>query len=495
MAAHHAGMLPAFKEAVEELLRPRPGQGRVRHRDPGAGHQHAGPVRGAGAAGQVQRRGARRPDAGGVHPAHRPGRAPRHRRRGPRRGALEPGGRPAARGRPGVHPDLSAAVVVPAVVQHGGQPGRHGRRGRRPATCWSRRSPSSRRTGRWSAWPGRCSATSRPSSRTAPRRPATTATSTSTSRSGSRSPTGSARSPGRAPPSAGPRRCPRWRGCGSATSSGCRRAAGPGWPWSSSRPAGGFGEPRPLVLTQDRWAGRVSPADFPGAVEVLDADPGAEELQPPVARRAGATWPPRSAPPGWTGAPAAAGGAAATRPARRRGRRDRAAQGAVAPAPLPRLRGPGGTRPLGRAPAPAGARHRGAARQGRRADRFAGPHVRSNLIVPVPVHRDRAAQRGYDQALLLAVAAGRALGLPVVEALERWQATTAQFQLDRRARATNVAGAFRPRSPSAVGRVHGRWIVLVDDVMTTGATLSACAEVLLAHGAIAVSAVTVARER
>ncbi len=118
-----------------------------------------------------------------------------------------------------------------------------------------------------------------------------------------------------------------------------------------------------------------------------------------------------------------------------------------------------------------------------------------DLIVPVPVHRDRAAQRGYDQALLLAVAAGRALGLPVVEALERWQATTAQFQLDRRARATNVAGAFRPRSPSAVGRVHGRWIVLVDDVMTTGATLSACAEVLLAHGAIAVSAVTVARER
>ena len=118
-----------------------------------------------------------------------------------------------------------------------------------------------------------------------------------------------------------------------------------------------------------------------------------------------------------------------------------------------------------------------------------------DLLVPVPVHRDRAAQRGYDQAVLLAGSAGWALGLPVVDALERWQATTAQFQLDRRARATNVAGAFRLRSPTTRERVAGRWVVLVDDVMTTGATLSACAAALLEAGAMAVSAVTVARER
>ena len=118
-----------------------------------------------------------------------------------------------------------------------------------------------------------------------------------------------------------------------------------------------------------------------------------------------------------------------------------------------------------------------------------------DLLVPVPVHRDRAAQRGYDQAVLLAKAAGRTLDLPVVEALERWQATIAQFQLDRRTRATNVAGAFRPRSPDALEAVAGRWVVLVDDVMTTGATLSACAGVLLDGGALAVSAITVARER
>ena len=118
-----------------------------------------------------------------------------------------------------------------------------------------------------------------------------------------------------------------------------------------------------------------------------------------------------------------------------------------------------------------------------------------DVLVPVPVHRDRAAQRGYDQAVLLARAASGSLGLPAVEALERWAATTAQFQLDRRARAANVAGAFRPSSERSFAAVVGRWVVLVDDVMTTGATLSACAAVLLEGGAQAVSAVTVARER
>ncbi len=118
-----------------------------------------------------------------------------------------------------------------------------------------------------------------------------------------------------------------------------------------------------------------------------------------------------------------------------------------------------------------------------------------DLLVPVPVHRDRAARRGYDQAELLAQVAGRHLGLPVHAALVRWQSTTAQFELDRRARATNVAGAFRIRSPAESERVAGRWVVLVDDVMTTGATLSACATVLREAGATAVSAITVARER
>ena len=156
------GMLPTFKEIVEELFVRGPGQGGLRHRDAGAGHQHAGPHGGARAAGQVERRGARRPDAGGVHPADRAGRPARHRRRGPRGRAVDARRRPAARS-PGlaVDPHLSAALELPAVVQHGRQPGRPGRPRARPRRCWSRRSRSSRPTGRSSGWPGRCGATRR----------------------------------------------------------------------------------------------------------------------------------------------------------------------------------------------------------------------------------------------------------------------------------------------------------------------------------------------
>jgi len=114
--------------------------------------------------------------------------------------------------------------------------------------------------------------------------------------------------------------------------------------------------------------------------------------------------------------------------------------------------------------------------------------------VPVPVHPRRRRDRGYDQAELIAASAGGALNLPVVPALERWRETEAQYALDRERRAGNVGGAFRVRGHSAPF-VRGRWAVLVDDVVTTGATLSASADALLAAGAAAVSAVTVARER
>jgi len=130
------------------------------------------------------------------------------------------------------------------------------------------------------------------------------------------------------------------------------------------------------------------------------------------------------------------------------------------------------------------------------------------VLVPVPVHADRRRRRGYDQAELIAAVDAAGLGLPMAPLLRRERSTIAQFDLDRRHRATNVAGAFglvpgsagptRPAAAAARGRAEslaGWWVILLDDVVTTGATLAACAGPLLAAGAVGVSAVTVARER
>lgn len=136
------------------------------------------------------------------------------------------------------------------------------------------------------------------------------------------------------------------------------------------------------------------------------------------------------------------------------------------------------------------------------ARRWARAAAGGDVMVPVPVHADRARRRGYDQAELIARAAAAELGLPCAPILERARATIAQFDLDRPTRATNVQGAFRLRPDGRARRVPGggsplagRWVILVDDVVTTGATLSACASPLIVAGALGVSAVTVARER
>ena len=196
--------------------------------------------------------------------------------------------------------------------------------------------------------------------RTAPRCAATTATSTSTSRSGWPSPTGSGRWPGRARRSAGRRRSrslERLR-VGDVIRVPPGRRAGlavvldPG--------TGGFGEPRPLVLTEDRWAGRVTAGGLPGAGRGAGPGAGAEALQPPLAAAPGATWPPRCSATGLRPA-RPAGAAAGPRGPRARTTSSLTLRARAAPAPVPRLPGAGGARPLGRAPAPAGPRHRGAA--------------------------------------------------------------------------------------------------------------------------------------
>lgn len=129
------------------------------------------------------------------------------------------------------------------------------------------------------------------------------------------------------------------------------------------------------------------------------------------------------------------------------------------------------------------------------ARRWARAGAGGDLLVPVPVHPARVRQRGFDQAELLATAAAERLRTPWAPLLARTRNTVAQYHLGRGERAANVADAFALAAGIQPSTVAGRWIVLVDDVVTTGATLTACAAPLLAAGALGVSAVTAARER
>jgi ComF family protein len=113
------------------------------------------------------------------------------------------------------------------------------------------------------------------------------------------------------------------------------------------------------------------------------------------------------------------------------------------------------------------------------------------IVVPVPLHWRRRWQRGFDQAWLLATHACAAAGVsPPVIALRRDRAAAAQSTLTAAERAANLDDAFSVRDER---RVDGRAVILVDDVVTTGATLAAAAEPLLRAGAATVIGVTLAR--
>lgn len=128
------------------------------------------------------------------------------------------------------------------------------------------------------------------------------------------------------------------------------------------------------------------------------------------------------------------------------------------------------------------------------AQRWARSGAGGELVTWVPVHPTRRRERGFDQAEVLARAMARMLDLPVLAALERRRRTIAQHALDQRQRADNVGGVFAVAASAAAG-LQGRWVIVVDDVMTTGSTLSGCAQALLSGGATGVSAITVARDR
>lgn len=118
-----------------------------------------------------------------------------------------------------------------------------------------------------------------------------------------------------------------------------------------------------------------------------------------------------------------------------------------------------------------------------------GHSRRTDLVVPVPLHRSRRRERGFNQAGLLAARIARAQGVPCrPRLLWRSRATAPQTDLSAAERRRNVRGAF-----AASPRVRGRHVLVVDDVLTTGATVSECARALGLAGAASVGVLTVAR--
>ncbi len=113
-----------------------------------------------------------------------------------------------------------------------------------------------------------------------------------------------------------------------------------------------------------------------------------------------------------------------------------------------------------------------------------------DLVVPVPLGRERLQERGYNQVSLIARPLSMAMNIAFApDAIARVRETRSQVGLSKAERSRNVHAAFRANG----SRVHGRAVLLIDDVATTGSTLSSCAEALCAVGARDVFAFTVSR--
>lgn len=113
-----------------------------------------------------------------------------------------------------------------------------------------------------------------------------------------------------------------------------------------------------------------------------------------------------------------------------------------------------------------------------------------DLIVPVPLHASRLASRGFNQSGEIAARLGKELGVPLRHAITRSVKTVHQVGLSRCQRVKNLRGAFK-----AEAGLEGKRILLLDDVMTTGATMASAARSLLSAGAAGVDAVVPARTR
>jgi ComF family protein len=131
---------------------------------------------------------------------------------------------------------------------------------------------------------------------------------------------------------------------------------------------------------------------------------------------------------------------------------------------------------------------------GRRASRswvVSGELADAAAVIPVPLSRGRRRERGYNQAELIARAVAREAGIPLrARVLRKTKERPPQAGLSAAARRSNVASAYHARLPLSL---RGKSVLLVDDVLTTGATAEAASRALLRAGAGAVDVLTLAR--
>ena len=117
--------------------------------------------------------------------------------------------------------------------------------------------------------------------------------------------------------------------------------------------------------------------------------------------------------------------------------------------------------------------------------------LQTDWLIPVPLHPTRKRERGFNQSGEMARHLSHIVGVPVAQHwLLRTRPTKVQAGLTRRERRQNVSGAF---ALSEQADVHGKAVLVIDDVFTTGATLNECARILRQSGAARVAVLTVAR--
>ncbi|CAM5266326.1 hypothetical protein SFIMM107S_04760 [Streptomyces griseus] len=396
------GHAPDLQGGRRGAVRQGAGEGRLRHRDPCARHQHARALRGVGEARQVERRAARRHHPRRVHPAHRPGRASRHRCRGPCGGPVAARHGPDGAGRPRRDAYVSAALQLPPLVQHGGQPGAAVRAAPLAGAAGDLVRPvPGRQVGRRDLAAG-------PAQRGGPGglqgghdlpprrlRGVRAAAPRPQGPGDGAGQAGGGAAAGGGGLLAGEAEARRHHPCADGEVRGSGAGAGPG-------PARRAGQRAPRVRPPRRAASAGADRRAAGQAAGLDGLPGAgrgagPDARPEVVQRALAAVPARS------GLRAAVQGRAhRARPAPQgagAGRRrpgDRPAADRAARPPVPRVRRAGGPRAVGRALPPAAARHPAAGETDRGADEHDRPDLRPDRRAP---DRDGLSpgQRGHGE--------------------------------------------------------------------------------------------------